>query len=322
MSTKHKTDLKSDLGLNELCYGSIYIVKGPSDKLVWELRNCKDLEVIFSMKSESLYSLLSMPSMEFGKTKTLLVLYHAKLKLPDDINIWPETRCLVWMGSFTRDMNKKQKAFYDYYKGGVYHQVDLWDREYHRDQDIASAARKVITKENQVKVAGVLDFYKSHPLKLNKVLSESTFVDNDCHTNYGLTIHNLITGLAVKNPDYKNVIKLSELPQIILNDYFIKPIPFCKFFMMTVYLKRTFPFSIECRELWLWYEIFTLNIPKHYFKHPKYLVKLFFTWVYNSNRKWSDFNEEGFSSYYYYKKLGYKFQPSQKAISEFYNLFG
>ena len=92
--------MASNLEINNLSTlprGKVYIVKAPSDILAWELKSIPNIQVIYSISSESLSYLVQYPDYFSTSEDNYLTVYHPKLSLPTNFQISNRTRLFIWI---------------------------------------------------------------------------------------------------------------------------------------------------------------------------------------------------------------------------------
>lgn len=329
----HKTDSKDYLDINKLDYGYVYVVRGPSDRLIWGLKDDPNVVVTLTIPNDVLTARLRNPSLDYDVKTTYLVYKRSGLSLPDNLTLWPEYRCFIWLPSLSRELSRTDEKFYKHYSGGCYRQVDLWDIDYSHDKTLIALKNSTPTEISRTpEYSTVLSYYKHLPIKLHYLLKNPKFIPLDQTIHELCNLRDMIVSLAGHSfdeyvPDYQRVLDLCNLPEKLLTKYFV-----CDYMNSSIlypHTKSTFyvmlrtyrsSISIGCKHLAYWYDLYMKKIPTHNKTYPQDLVKLFILWVYNSTVKWGYNNKKGFRYFHKQGKRIYYFSPSTKAIREFYKL--
>lgn len=324
----------SNLEINNLTTlpkGKVYIIKSPSDILAWELKPLANLQVIYSISTESLSYLIQYPDYFSTQEDNYLVLYHPKLTLPPNLQISNRTRLFIWIPTVNGQFySATEESFIAKHKHEPYSVLDLTALTYNKHPYFTQLSEQCLTQLPPAEVISIpiiLEEYKKHPIKLNYLLSQPKLLVQLPLVQDVLNITNLISKLATTNPDYKLIKQLTSFPKTTLNHLVINPhLKYCLLYKIlkgtyTVKDKNNSIESLNCPSLWVWFEILYTRISPRYFNYPEFIIKLFFSWVFSCNTKYKTANARGFYEYSKYKNKVYLFEPSEEAIKYFYTLF-
>lgn len=317
--------------LSTLPKGKVYIVKAPSDILAWELKLITNLQVHYSISSESLSYLIQYPDYFSTNEENYLTVYHPKLTLPSNLQVSNRTRLFIWIPSVKGTHYKdSEETFINNHKHEPYTILDLSTLTYNKNPyflELSKQCLSSLSSADIISIPIILEEFKNNPLKLNYLLTQPKLLVQLPLVQDLLTITNIIGKLATSKPDYSLIKRLTSFPKTTLNHLVINP--HLKYCLLYKILKGTYSYknknntieTLNCPSLWVWFEILYTRISPKYFNYPEYIIKLFFSWVYSCNTKFNTPNARGFYEYTKYKNKVYLFEPSEEAIKYFYTLF-